>query len=393
MRWFDAAPRLCVAALVLLNLSAPVLAQDPTLRRGRHHSEAEAKAELERFAASYTTLAEWQARAASIRQGILHGAGLDPLPPQSPLRPRFHDARSHDGYSVEDVAFESLPGVFVTGSLYRPSPGTARRAAILSTHGHWREPADYGRTRADGQVRAATLARMGAVVFAYDMVGYGELAELGWEHEDPRSLRLQLWNSIRVVDFLLSLADVDPARIGVTGASGGGTQAFLLAAVDDRVAVSVPVVQISAHFFGGCECESGLPIHQSATHLTNNVEIAALTAPRPQLIVSDGEDWTRNTPDVEFPYIRDVYRLYGAADRVANVHLADEGHDYGPSKREAAYRFLAQHLALDLAAALGANGRIDESGVEIESPDTLHVFDGDHPVPDSAVLSHQDVRW
>ena len=319
------------------------------LCQGRYQTEEQGRAQLERFSSSYSTLEQWSERARDIRRAVLRGAGLEPLPQRSALRPVVGERRSHEGYSVENVGFESLPGVYVTGSLYRPArPGP--HAIVLSAHGHWSEADDYGRFRADAQIRAATLARIGAVVLAYDMVGYGELRDVGWQHEHPRTLALQLWNSMRALDFLTTLDGVDADRIGVTGASGGGTQTFLLAAVDDRVAVSVPVVQISAHFFGGCVCESGMPIHKSAAHETNNVEIAALFAPRPQLIVSDGDDWTASTPEVEFPYIESVYRLYGAQDVVRNVHLADEGHDYGPSKRAAMYSFLAQHLGLDLTA-------------------------------------------
>ncbi len=382
--------------LALLPLLFPLAANSQVdsslLCRGYYYSEEEAAEHLDSVQASLQSLADWEERADRLRRGILEGTDLYPLPRRSPLRTRITDRREYDGYSVEDVAFESLPGVFVTGSLYRPTTGTGPFPAILSPHGHWSEPGEHGRYRPNAQKRYATLARMGALVFAYDMVGYGEMRQHGWSHQHPELLKLQLWNSIRGIDFLLTL-DVDPDRLAVTGASGGGTQTFLLAAVDPRVDVSLPVVMVSAHFFGGCACESGMPIHRSHDHAANNVELAALTAPRPQLLVSDGGDWTKNNPEVEFPFLRSIYALYGAEDRVANVHLPDEGHDYGPSKRQAAYSFLAKYLDLDTRGLRLADGSIDESFVVVEPPEKLHVFDADHPLPRYALAGDGPLPW
>jgi hypothetical protein len=236
------------------------------LCRGYYHSEHAARQQLDKFGRSYSGLEGWKKRAGGIREGILRGAGLSPPPGRCDLKAIVRGRRKHDGYTVENAAFESLPGFFVTGNLYRPAPEAdpQRRAAILCPHGHFDTPDGGGRFRPDMQKRCATLARMGAVVFSYDMVGWGESRQ--YPHKGDKTLALQLWNGIRAVDFLVSLKEVDPGRIGVTGASGGGTQTFLLTAVDDRIAVSVPVVMVAAHFFGGCTCESGMPIHKSDRH-------------------------------------------------------------------------------------------------------------------------------
>lgn len=372
------------AAVVSIGVEK-VSEKKPQLCQGNYLTKEQGRQQLESFAKTYSTLEQWRQRAARIKEGILRGAELIHTPKRCPLNPIVHSKRSYNGYTVENVAFESLPGVFVTGSLYRPLEGEGPFPAVLCPHGHWSDPNNYGRFRPDMQKRCATLARMGAIVFAYDMVGWGDWKNAGWNHKRPKVLKLQLWNSIRSVDFITSLKDVDPNRVAVTGASSGGTQSFLLVAVDDRIAVSVPVVMVSAHFFGGCDCESGMPIHKSDTHETNNAEIAALAAPRPQLIISCGKDWSKNTPKVEYPYIRNVYRLYGAETRVENIHLPNEGHDYGLSKRIGAYKFLAKHLGLSLEKVTRPDGTIDESFVTIENLEDMLVFNTEHPRPAHAI--------
>ncbi|WPP53230.1 alpha/beta hydrolase family protein [Catalinimonas niigatensis] len=359
------------------------------LRQGKFFTAEEGAAALEKYSATYDDLASWKERANLIREGIWEGLGLSPDFKKTPLKPIIHSKRTYDGYTVENVAFESMPGFFVTGNLYRPSQQQSSYPAILSAHGHFQGEEYTGRTREEMQRRCAALARMGAIVFAYDMVGYGDADQN--DHKHPQALALQTINSIRALDFLHTLSEVDKGRIGMTGASGGGTQTFLLTALDDRIAVSVPVVMVSAHFFGGCVCESGLPIHQSHEHETSNVEIAALAAPRPMLLISDGKDWTLNTPEVEYPYIKNIYALYGKAENVENIHLPDEGHDYGISKREGAYRFFAEHLDLSLEKVLNKEGEIDESFITVEPHKNLQVFDTRHPRPKYAVQGDQAV--
>ncbi len=347
-------------------------------------TEEQAREKLAQYAGTWHTREQWEQRAKNIRAGILRGANLSPLPARCDLKPVIWSERSRRGYTVGNVAFESLPGFFVTGNLYRPAQGSGPFPGILCPHGH----GNSARLAPYTQTRCAVLARMGAVVLAYDMVGMGDSTQT--PHTDPNVLTFQLWDSIRALDFLSSLTDVDPARLGCTGESGGGTQTFMLGAVDDRLAVSVPVVMVSAHFFGGCQCESGLPIHHSDRHDTDNAEITALFAPKPLCVISDGKDWTKNVPKVEFPYIQSVYKLYGALDQVENTHLPDEGHDYGPSKRDAMYRFMAKHLRLNLAAAETPDGKIDESDTTLE-PAELAVFTPEHPRPAYALKDGAEV--
>jgi predicted alpha/beta-hydrolase family hydrolase len=372
--------------VILIGAMAQPNPDRPDLCQGAYFTEAEGANALKTFASTYHDRATWEVRAALIRQGLRDGMKLPAKPKFALLQPIRHSLRKMNGYTVENVAFESLPGLFVTGNLYKPLNATGKSSGILCPHGHGSEL--NNRLMEYTQQRCATLARMGAVVFTYDMLGYGDSKQT--EHKIPQALTLQTLNGMRALDFLTSLPDVDTSRIAMSGESGGGTQTFILTALDPRIKVSVPVVMVSAHFFGGCTCESGMPIHKRPTHQTSNVEIAALAAPRPILLISDGKDWTRNTPTIEFPYIQNIYGYYGAKDRVENVHLPAEGHDYGPSKRIAAYRFLAKHLKLDLKQVL-KNGQIDETMNTILDSTALQVFTNQHPRPAHAAVGDEAV--
>lgn len=379
-------------AITATTCQAQAAGKDSMLCVGDYWTPGQGKLFMDQERKKYTTAAAWNKRADEIRKHILHAEELDNFPAKCPLNPIISKPRKYDGYQVQNVAFESLPGVYVTGSLYMPEQANGKLPAVLTAEGHWSDPADYGRYRPEAQKRFATLARMGAMVFSYDAVGYGQLADFGWVHEHPKALKQQTWNSIRAVDFLISMG-ADPKRIGMTGASGGGTQTILLTAVDKRIAVSVPVVMVSSYFFGGCICESGMPIHKGPGFQTNNVEIAALAAPRPMLLISDGKDWTKTNPDVEYPYCKYVYNLLGKPDLVENVHLPDEGHDYGDNKRLAMYKFMAKHLGLDLSKAVDAGGKLNEGNVVIEDQKSLYSFNDEHPFPATAARTNDEAKW
>lgn len=358
--------------------------EKPDLCQGKFFTEEDAKNLHADFAKRYSDKKSWEKHAKEIRQGILDGAELSDFTFKKPTNVVIHSKKDLNGYSVENVSFQSIEGIYVTGNLYRPLETKGKQAGILCPHGHGTDP----RFAAYTQQRCATLARMGATVFAYDMIGMGDSKQS--DHKIEKALKLQIINGKAALDFLLDLPNIDKNRIGMTGESGGGTQTFVLSAIDDRIKVSVPVVMVSGYFFGGCVCESGMPIHKRPTHQTTNVEIAATFAPKPMILISDGGDWTVNTPNMEYPYIKNVYSFYGAESNIENVHLANEKHDYGISKRLAAYPFLAKYLKLDLQKVT-VDGKIDESTNKILSQAELQVFDEKHPLPANAVQGNEAV--
>jgi dienelactone hydrolase len=365
------------------------------------------RARLEKASASPDA---WAARRVEIRQRILVATGLWPEFDRAPLKPVIFGKIERDGYSIEKVHFETWPGFHLTGNLYRPLGKTGPFPAVLCPHGHWKNGRFEDSPDASVPGRSLTLARLGFVVFTYDMVGYGDSKPLTHEFGDPAwgiSLcGLQLWNGIRAVDFVSSLPDVDPKRIGCTGASGGGTQTFLLTAVDDRVQCAAPVNMVAAEFQGGCPCENAPLLRIDL----NNVEIAAATAPRPLLMISTTGDWTKTNPQDVDSALAAIYERLGVKERFRGVQF-DYGHNYNKDSREAMYAWFVHWLrdgkipnpnsqiptkSQTPNPNAGATSpeprtpnpeppmRIPEPPFTIEKREDLAVWGPDHPLPEGA---------
>jgi hypothetical protein len=371
------------------------------------------------FTPAFTSADEWKARAAALRTQVQVAVGLWPMPEKMPLRPVIHGRIVRDGYTIEKVFFASAPGHYVSGNLYRPAGAQAasvKRPGVLSPHGHWpgkelpsgvrTDGRLYERPEADArekvkaggdktlegaryphQARAAGLAKLGAVVFMFDMVGYADSRPIvhreGFNDAEAElrlqsTLGLQMWNAVRALDFLASLPDVDPSRLAVTGESGGGTQTFLLAALDDRPIAAFPAVMVGGAMQGGCVCENA-PLLRIGT---NNIEIAALFAPKP-LGMSGADDWTKDIMTLGLPELKSIYRLYGAdAETRVMARYFPYEHNFNQTSRELMYGWLNTHLRLGHTTA--ADGTIAETPFTPATPVELSVYDASHPRPKDA---------
>jgi dienelactone hydrolase len=349
------------------------------------------------------TKEEWEKRRQQVKEQVLVANGLWPMPKKTPLNAEIHGKIERDGYTVEKVYFESYPGFYVTGNLYRPSKLKVgdKAPGVLCPHGHWSNGRFYeasdaqvkadlnsGAEKTDAgaryplQARCANLAMMGCVVFHYDMVGYADSKQIPHREgfKDPEAelrlqsfMGLQTWNSIRSLDFLLSLPEVDGSRIGVTGASGGGTQTFILCAVDDRPSVAFPAVMVSTEMQGGCVCENCDYLRLG----TGNIELAGLFAPKP-LAMSAADDWTKKIETNGYPDLKKLYQFYGAEDKVLAKAFTKFGHNYNQVAREMMYNWFNKHLKL------GQPSPVTEKPFQPIPPKELLVFDADHPLPKNA---------
>ena len=321
----------------------------------------------------FATKVEWEKRKTQLRQQILTSAGLDILPERTPLTPRIFGKLDRGDYSIEKVLIQTMPGYWLGGNLYRPAGKQGKFPGIVSPHGHWKKGRLENTEIGSIPARGISLARQGYIVFAYDMVGYNDTNQTPHAFGGPAEqlwafgpLGLQLWNSIRALDFVQSLPDVDPARLAATGASGGATQTFLLAAVDDRVQFSSPVNMISAIMQGGSPCENAPGLRVGAI----NVEIGAMMAPRPMLMVAATGDWTKNTPLEEYPAIRDIYKLYDAESNLEMIQITAP-HNYNKDSREAVYQFFGKKIL-----ALHDTSNLKEGEIRAEKDEDMLALAG-----------------
>lgn len=371
----------------------------------------------------------WGRRSDWVRRRLLVSLGLWPMPPRTPLNPVIHGAVDQGDYTVEKVFFESAPGFFVTGNLYRPKGASGRVPGILCPHGHWpdgrfmdtgedgiRKQLSQGAERFEEggrsplQARCVQLARMGCVVFHYDMVGYADSIQISqalahgfskqrpemntledWGLFSPQAethlqsvMMLQTWNSIRALDFLLGLPGVDASRVGCTGASGGGTQTFILAGIDPRLNVDFPAVMVGTAMQGGCTCENASLLRVE----TGNVEIAGLFAPKPMGMTS-ANDWTKETATKGLPELKALYAMLGAPENVSLRRAEWFDHNYNHVSRTAMYAWMNRHLNL------GLKEPVLERDYRRLGRDQLSVWDEAHPKPSAgdAAFEQRLLRW
>lgn len=335
------------------------------------------------LSARYTDREAWERRREVLLHEVREVLALAPFVRGVAAQPdvRLGRVRKHDGYTTQNYALETLPGLYVCGTIYAPS-GRGRHPAILVPSGHW----PGGRYRSDHQILLGNLACMGAVAVDMDIFGWGDSGrQVGAEtHRAPYAMQVQaLWSKC-VLDWLVaSRRDIDTARLAAAGGSGGATHALLLALLDGRLAALAPVVHLVSHFDGGCPCENARSVTETAGGSCLPEILAAAMAPRPVLTVSDGGDWTASYPKLEYPFLRRIWDFYGAGNSLRNVHLANERHDFGINKCLAVCEFFAETLGLDLA-------QFDQARVDIESEDVLRSFPGE--LPAGAISSRAELE-
>ncbi len=338
-------------------------------------------------------------RQALLRAEYLHMLGLDPLPMQAPLSTTVTGRIDGDGFVVEMLHYQSVPGLYVTANLWRPAdaPPGVRHPAIVYVCGHSARGRDGNKTAFQDQ--GIWFARHGYVCLVVDTLQLGEIAATHhgtyregrwwWQSRGYTPAGVECWNGIRGIDLLCEREDVDGDRIGVTGISGGGAATFWIAAADERVKVAVPVsgmADLGAYVQGRCingHCDCMFMVNTFQWPWTR---IATLVAPRPLLFVNSDTDpiFPMDANERVAAILERAYALHGAGDRF-DALVSRGGHAYRADIRAGAYRFLNTHLKDDPRPVTdGEVDLVDERGAVTAHPippERLRVFRTDSDIP------------
>jgi dienelactone hydrolase len=337
-------------------------------------------AELRKQDAPPADLAAWQAQRTLLRQQLELAWGGFPQQ-HAPLEARILETLDRPDYRIEKIVFQTLPGVFMTASAWVPKI-SGKLPAVLCVHGHWAGAKQDPHV----QARCAGLARLGFFVLAVDAFGAGERAigeQLGEYHGEMTAATLfpigrplsgiQVYENGRAVDYLCSRPEVDPQRIGITGASGGGNQSMYAGAWDERFKAVAPVCSVGTYqaYLGAacCMCE----VVPGALAMTEESRILALTAPRALLIISATQDafqFSVGEAAKSISAARPVFSLYNLPDLPRHT-VVESPHDYNQPMREAMYGFMTQHLK-----GQGTGQPIPEPPISLEEPEALRCYPG-----------------
>lgn len=364
-----------------------------------------------RFAEDVSSREGWEAKRSQYVEQYFDMLGLSPRPERTALHATVTNTIKRPDYTVEMVHYQSWPGLYVTGNLYRPTEMKSgeKLPAIFYVCGHSARGRDGNKVAY--QSHGIWFARHGYVCLVVDSLQLGEIAATHhgtyryqrwwWLSRGYTPAGIEAWNGIRGIDYLVSRPEVDPKRIGVTGISGGGAATFWVAAADERVTVAVPVsgmADLESYIpnrviNGHCDC---MFLHNS--HRWPWTRIAALVAPRPMLFVNSDKDgiFPMDANERVIARLERLYSLYGAGDRVDAV-VSVGGHAYRQDIRQAVFRFMNANLKGDAREITDTEIDIvsegNNPGTYPIPPEQLRVFPTDADIPRDQVNTTIDERF
>jgi dienelactone hydrolase len=375
---------------LFLLLTSPVFAEEtPAIDTTRgdamiaKYFRAETKRLEDACLAEVQSAKDWQQNKPRYRQELFEMLGLDPLPKKTNLKPVVTGKVEHAEFTVENIQFQSRPGLYVTGNLYLPKNVDKKLPAILYVCGHARVKKDgvsYG-NKTHYQHHGGWFARNGYVCLTIDTLQLGEIEGIHhglynqdrwwWMNRGYTSAGVEAWNCIRALDYLETRSEVDATRFGVTGRSGGGAYSWWIAALDERIKCAVPVAGITDlqnHVVTGCvegHCDC---MYMVNTYQWDYAKVAALVSPRPLLISNTDTDGIFPLDGVvrTFEKTRRIYALQGAADKVA-LNITAGGHKDTQELQVHAFRWMNHHLK-------GDDALIEKTAVKLFEPEQLKVF-------------------